>query len=552
MKIRMKKTITMLLVCGALLSCLTGCVSAAEKVPHAVRAAHLAIEAERVAAEASANVKGAQDAVDALTKDGKDTKAAAAALNTAKAEAVKAWKLFEIAQGVAAEAGALVKARNAEDPDAAKAARTVRGRVINRVPTKGAYAVVVSLDTYKTDWKDVVRALVLKYDASVIIYDRAVGNWWEPLKEIFPLYVCFVARPTEIGAGFPAEIHSRTRKLDDDPYMDVIWAILTGADTDSAFRVAAHDKPLRVRKGMAGCYQGVDWGAFDEYIFWYEGGALNCKQKKPDGSEVRITTTFDNSHQIIDYLNSYKPDVFFTSGHGNHNKWNVGYGCNRGYFVSKGIVYGQSRHRKLKALNSPNPKIYIPFGNCKIGLVQHAGSMVPSWVKSGAAYHVAGYTANRSGWNKGVSQSVMGVFFGSRGKYTFAESFYLGVGAPGAEAARATFCLYGDPGWDARLKPKKPLATWTITEKDGTYTVRIDAPEAGNYSRTLFLPHRLKDIEVVSGKKHLGQTLDNYIVVNGKFEKGATDAVVFKAKRAEQAGASVGRKMSRSRQHVSG
>ena len=527
----MKKTITALLVCGAVLSCLTGCASAAERNPHAALAAETA--AVEAAVKANDDVKSAQTALDALTKGGKDTKAAVAALNRAEAEAAKAWKLFEIAQGIATEAATLATAHAAKDPNAAKAARTVRGRVINRMPIKGAYAVVVSLDTYKTDWKDIVRALVLKYDARVIIYDRAVGNWWDPLKKVFPLYTCFVARPTEIGGGFPSEIHSRTRKLDSDPHMDVIWAILTGADTDSAFRVAAHDKPLRVRKGMAGCYQGVDWGAFEEYIFWYEGKALNCKQKKPDGSEVRITTTFDNAHQIIDYLNSYKPDVFFTSGHGNHNKWNVGYGCNRGYFVSKGVVYGLSRHKKLKALNSPNPKIYIPFGNCMIGHVQHAGSMVPSWVKSGGAYHVAGYTANRSAWNKGVSSSVMAVFFGSRGKYTFAESFYLGVGAPGAEAARATFSLYGDPGWDARLKPKKPLPEWTITEKDGTYTVRIDAPEAGHHSQTLFLPHRLKDYEVVSGKKHLGQTLDNTIVVSGKFEKGATDAVVFKATRIE-------------------
>jgi len=47
-------------------------------------------------------------------------------------------------------------------------------------------------------------------------------------------------------------VHQLTRRLDDDPYTDTFWGILTGYDAANALEIAAWDRPLVVRKVGAG------------------------------------------------------------------------------------------------------------------------------------------------------------------------------------------------------------------------------------------------------------------------------------------------------------
>ena len=138
------------------------------------------------------------------------------------------------------------------------------------------YAVAVSQSTYdRDDWKPVVEALVKKYEArkygaKAIVYDKAVTESLDELQRQFPRYTCFVAQPAETTRQFVAEVHRLTRQLDDDPYTDTRWGILTGYDAAGALAIAQHDKPLVVRKVASGtevaldcCEQGV---SYDELV----------------------------------------------------------------------------------------------------------------------------------------------------------------------------------------------------------------------------------------------------------------------------------------------
>jgi len=72
------------------------------------------------------------------------------------------------------------------------------------------------------------------------------------LRKCFPRYACFVARPEQVGRDFVRSVHQSTRRLDDDPYTDTFWGILTGYDAANALEIAARDRPLVVRKVGAG------------------------------------------------------------------------------------------------------------------------------------------------------------------------------------------------------------------------------------------------------------------------------------------------------------
>ena len=85
------------------------------------------------------------------------------------------------------------------------------------------YAVVVSKEVdADADWKRVVDCLKRKHSGTVITYSKMVEDSLADLKRLFPEYACFVGPPEEITREFVAQVHRLTRRLDDDPYTDVM------------------------------------------------------------------------------------------------------------------------------------------------------------------------------------------------------------------------------------------------------------------------------------------------------------------------------------------
>ena len=121
------------------------------------------------------------------------------------------------------------------------------------LPAAGSYAVVVSKATHAdAQWRGVVDALLKKHDGTLVAYDASVDESLAALKKQFPRHVCFVARPEEAGRAFVAQVHRLTRRLDDDPYTDALWGILTGYDAAAALRIAETAEPLVVRRVSSG------------------------------------------------------------------------------------------------------------------------------------------------------------------------------------------------------------------------------------------------------------------------------------------------------------
>ena len=139
------------------------------------------------------------------------------------------------------------------------------------LPAKPGYVVVVSAKTRADSaWSEVVGALESRHSAEVFVYTDQVEEVLPRLRKAFPRFVCFVAQPEEAGREFVASVHQLTRRMDDDPYPDCFWGIVTGYNAASALRIAKCTEPLTVRKVASGtqmalemCEEGI---CYDELV----------------------------------------------------------------------------------------------------------------------------------------------------------------------------------------------------------------------------------------------------------------------------------------------
>lgn len=90
-------------------------------------------------------------------------------------------------------------------------------------------------------WHAVVDALKAKHAAEVLVYD---GNanlhaLLPGLKESKPKHVCFVTKPETAGRDLVVKAAQLLRQIDDDPYGDAIWGIVTGYSAEDALKVVS-------------------------------------------------------------------------------------------------------------------------------------------------------------------------------------------------------------------------------------------------------------------------------------------------------------------------
>ncbi|MFI5382088.1 MAG: hypothetical protein ACHRHE_22565, partial [Tepidisphaerales bacterium] len=374
------------------------------------------------------------------------------------------------------------------------------------------YAVVVSKKTGDdAAWKKVVDALVAKHKGEVIVYDGKVAEALPGLRPSMPKYACFVATPAEAGRAFVADVNRITRKLDDDPYTDCIWGILTGYDADNALWIAQQDKPLVVRKVGSGTELAMS--AVEEGVWYCELQKNRMVKKEKGGEAAQLKGPDDTTAALVGVLNDYKPDMFVTSGHATEHDWMIGFRYQNGFFKCKnGQLYGEDTKRAKFDVKSPNPKVYLPIGNCLMGHVDGPEAMALAWMKSAGVCQMAGYTVPT--WYGYAGWGWLDYFVEEPGRYTLAEAYYanqqalihrlgtyfpeianqepspgqtVGAGVKLSDAAKAAgltaqdaagllhdrdvTAFYGDPAWEARMAPG-PLA-WEqeLTEKDGVWTL---------------------------------------------------------------------------------
>ncbi len=402
------------------------------------------------------------------------------------------------------------------------------------------YQVVVSQSTYAApEWRRVVDALVDKHKAEVSVYADRVTQSLPDLQSTFPRYTCFVATPQEAGREFVADVHRMTRQLDDDPYTDTRWGILTGYDADNALEIATYDQPLIIRKVAAGT--DVELAACDEGM-WYDELVKNRHVRKQPGNEqVELKGPDDTTAALVSTLNDFQADLFIASGHATERNWEIGFRYPNGTFQCRdGKLFGKDLSGKEHPVKSGNPKVYMPIGNCLMGHIDSQDAMAVAWMNSAGVKQMLGYTVPT--WYGYGGWGVLDYFVEQPGRYSYQEAFLANQHAlihrlnasetsrsdkRGLEFDSNVVAFYGDPAWDARMANGPQWFEQTLEEKDGIYTFTIkplrgtasfdtvnnNGSQRGGRPFVAFLPKRLKDVKIVQDNDLSAVVTDDFILV---------------------------------------
>jgi len=443
-------------------------------------------------------------------------------------------------------------------------------------PPQGSYAVVVSKKTYADkDWREVAETLKVKYGGRIITWDSGVAEARTDLAAWMPNYACLVAQPEEADRGFVVAVHRLTRRLNDDPYTDCVWGILTGYTADDALRLAHETTPLVLKKCLSGT-SGGQLGPFEEGVAFDEGEAGGMVAKTAEGKVEQKGCPTDSTQSIADYLNTQKPDCFITSGHASQHDWQIGYSFPGGRLAHKdGQLLALDAQGRRYNITSPNPKVYLPVGNCLIGDIPGRDCMVTSLIHSAGVYQMFGYVVptwyGQGGWG------IQEYYLGQPGRFTLAEAFFANTQAilydlqtrfPKATKVdfekydleedpklldtlaakhgingrdelgllwdRDTVAFYGDPAWQARPAVRDLAWDQEVSVKDNRYTFTVAARQDGKWPGkplVQLLPERVKNIKVVEGADRSPVVTSSFILLplKGDFKSGDKMQIVLEA-----------------------
>ncbi|MBR4832704.1 MAG: hypothetical protein IKU86_00015 [Thermoguttaceae bacterium] len=426
---------------------------------------------------------------------------------------------------------------------------------------KPGYAIIASpkvLDD--ADWAKVVESLKAKrseeFNVSVIRRETDDAAFAE-LREVFPKFACFVVKPEEATQANLATIWQKTRALDDDPYGDVVWGIITGYDAADALRMTrTQDRPTtKVAAGTS-----IALGYFDEGVA-YDELKKNLKRVKKPGAAPEITNDApnDTTRALAESLDG--AHLFVASGHATQRNWSIGYAYRNGFFVSQdGKLIGKpSTNEKPFEITASGSKIYLASGNCLIGDIDGKDAMALALIHSANVDQMVGYVVPT--WFGYMGWGVQDYYIEQPGRFTLAQAFFannqallylleesetenatpskLPKGAKlseryvkGLEYDRDVVAFYGDPawrnalaeqesGWAQTLKSEKTddgrtLWTLTVEPKRGDKSFELvddNGSERGCRPFFQLFPTRVADPQIVSGAEFNPVVVDNFILV---------------------------------------
>ena len=329
-----------------------------------------------------------------------------------------------------------------------------------RAATESDYAVVVSASTAQDKgWAKVVAALKMKHHAAVVTATNVFGvESRDQLRQLQPRYVAFVAKPEEVGVEFVRQAHLLSRTMDDDPYADFMWGIITGATADAALRQAQVVKPLVVRRALT--TTGINAGPLDACLTLSDGkaGDFMLKNKKEIIHGTKTNDTVSAHERFLKYYNQNDIDLLVSSSHSTEVNLEMPFTDGsivisgehmfmvdkKGLYAFVRAVSGKegsglwfqssegaaNRAGWAKTATAPelrhaaNPKIYIAAGNCLIGdAMNTSDSLVMDWLSYQGVDQFVGYTVptwfGKGGWG------TLELWQDYGGQINLAEAFFL-------------------------------------------------------------------------------------------------------------------------------
>ena len=294
------------------------------------------------------------------------------------------------------------------------------------IPRDG-YAIVASHSIISdVDWNAaIIQELQKKYpNAPVLVWRKHVDEVKEELARLKPSFTAFAVKPGEAGVHFTIAISHLTRQLDDDPYTDTFWGVITGYDAAAAQKVAAAS-PIAIERALD-C-SGCDLTAFNKswcYSETHRGTMKTWDASQPDAKVQEHPCDPDNTIGVLERLQKDKIQFFATSGHATQHDWQMGYcGPNMTMVHREGNLLSIDTKKQIHAAHSDEPKVYFANGNCLIGDIDQRDCMALSWMRDGGVRQMMAYTVTT--WFGSQGWGALGLFTDTAGMTTAAEAFHF-------------------------------------------------------------------------------------------------------------------------------
>lgn len=317
------------------------------------------------------------------------------------------------------------------------------------------YAVLISRKTAaQKDWLAIADKLASHYKGPILYWNAGPEDAAKDLKHHAPRYLAVVARPEEINRPFIAKLHRITRELDDDPYGDCIWGLITGDSARTADKIAdTSPEPLIIKRAMGTTnfdhnrfrhsFMITDWAPHE---YWEQKN-----YGETDGKKQRENNRDGMAFLFAEKWQSLNPQLIVTSSHA--TQYNLEMPFSKGLIVSmngrfhilrtdqlkqfarflKGAVFDGSEEelkQYIKDTHAPllpvsdEPKAWIAAGNCLFGDCNNSpNSMAVTAISVGGVRQLVGYTVpswyGKGGWG------TLSAFFDNTASIPLAQAWYL-------------------------------------------------------------------------------------------------------------------------------
>lgn len=334
--------------------------------------------------------------------------------------------------------------------------------------TVASLLVVVSASTYKdAAWKEVVDTLVEKHRAEMTVNvllsapkaeDSLVG-----IREHSPRYLAFVMTPAEVNADACMALKRVVASIDDDPYDDAVWGVVTGPTAADAKRIAASKGPVAFTTALSTTGLGMDIVP-GEVMMLSDANPPGCwKTKDAKGKVAENRREAGDMSDLFAAGWNADPQLILTSSHATERNLEMPF--SRGNLLPKD---GRFVVTAGTALSAPkNEKVWIAAGNCLIANNRYEQSMVMTALGWGRVNQFVGYI--KETWFGEIGWGVWDYFATYR--LPLAECWYFANAnlvrtlPATAEKSKERYgklwdwdgtMFYGDPVLKVALPPKAP------------------------------------------------------------------------------------------------
>lgn len=406
------------------------------------------------------------------------------------------------------------------------------GQRVKVLPETYAILVREGLLIHDPRWKSVIDTLTVRHaGATVLTFKKDAAECKTALRAIRPRYVALVESPQHIGPETVIGMNMLSRAMDDDPYQDFMWGMITGYTAQTAMRMVRDAAAPIVLKTLVSTITELQSGKwFDQMVdiqdHGDQAGDIWIKQKGDSQPQKKhIAPNFELLHHFHDAVRALEPDLIVTASHATQKNLEMPFSLGNIKAVS-GMLYTDFPSGAKSLFDGEKNqcrKVYLPIGNCLIGDMNHTpNSMACGWLTSGGVSCMIGYIVptwyGRAGWgglkymlfNPGRlacqqafmlnEQEIlhklhkelpilqdkpmtvkMAANIEQEMRQMLGDNTRLDVHQVGYYHDRDVLAFYGDPAWDVRLKDIPEYNDYTITYKYGKKDVEIIIKTAPNY-----------------------------------------------------------------------